>query len=93
MPLAHLDPGRGVDFHAPDRAVEAEQTRLLLQNAVDVPANLINTGLVSLIVWPLYPDWAMALWLGLVCVVSLIRALVWYRYAHATNDARASPGN
>ena len=91
MPLDHGDPGCGVHFHASDGAVEAEQIRLLLQNPADVPANLINAGLVALIVWPLYPAWTMVLWLGLVCIVSLTRGLLRHRFAHATGDARTSP--
>ncbi len=78
-----LDPSR--------RAVEVEQIRLLLQNPADVPANLINAGLVGLIVWRLFPIWVVAAWLAAVCVVSLTRGLLRYGFAHATGEARASP--
>jgi diguanylate cyclase (GGDEF)-like protein/PAS domain S-box-containing protein len=86
-----VDLGRGVDLRSSDAAVEAEQIRLLLQNPADVPANLINAGLVAVIVWPLFPTWVMVLWLAFVCIVSLTRALLRHRYARATGDARTSP--
>jgi hypothetical protein len=41
----YLRPEHGGDIATPG-LVEAEQTRLLLNNPVDVPANLINAGLV-----------------------------------------------
>ena len=85
MPRVYASADRDVDVS------EAEQTRLLLQNPIDVPANLINAGLVAVIVWPLYPAWVLALWLGLACIVSLSRALLRHRYMHATGDAKASP--
>ncbi len=91
MTLDHVRPGRGVDLAAPDSAVEAEQTRLLMQNPADVPASLINAGLVGVVVWRLYPAWAMALWLALFCVVSLARALMRHRYACASEAAKTSP--
>ena len=56
-----------------------------------MPANLINAGLVAVIVWPLYPAWVVALWLGLVCIVSLSRVLLRNRYTHAAGEAKASP--
>ena len=91
MPRDHVRPYRGRNVAAPDGAVEAEQTRLLLQNPVDVPANLINAGLVGVIVWPLYPAWVVALWLGLFCIVSLARAWMRHRYASARgNEATSS---
>lgn len=91
MPLDHTGPGRAVGFHPADRAVEAEQIRLLLKNPVDVPANLINTVLVAVVVWPLYPAWVMVVWLEFVCVVNLTRALLRQRFLTATDHARTSP--
>jgi hypothetical protein len=67
MPRDHVRLDRGVDVAAADGAVKAEQTRPLLLNPIDVPANLINAGLVGVIVWPLYPAWVLAPWLGLLC--------------------------
>ena len=90
-PRDSLRPGRRVDVAALDGAVEAEQTRLTLYNPVDVPANLINAGLVAVIVWPLYPAWVVALWLILACIVSLSRALLRHRYMHAASDTKTSP--
>jgi diguanylate cyclase (GGDEF)-like protein/PAS domain S-box-containing protein len=91
MSLDFVDPDRDVEFHAPDGAVEAEQIRLLLQNPVIVPANLINTGLVAVVVSPLYPASVVVIWLVLVCIVNLMRALLRRRYMHAASDARNSP--
>jgi hypothetical protein len=91
VPRDFLRPDGGVDIATPGGLVEAEQTRLLLKNPIDVPANLINAGLVALVVWPLYQTWVVALWLGLACIVSLSRALLRHCYMHATGDARASP--
>jgi diguanylate cyclase (GGDEF)-like protein/PAS domain S-box-containing protein len=91
MSLDFVNPDRDIEFRPPDGAVEAEQIRLLLQNPADVPANLINTVLVAVVVWPLYPAWAMLLWLALVCVVNLARATLRRRYTHATGAARLSP--
>jgi diguanylate cyclase (GGDEF)-like protein/PAS domain S-box-containing protein len=90
-PRDSLRPDGRVDVIVNNGAVEAEQTRLLLQNPVDVPANLINAGLVAVVVWPLYPAWVVALWLGLVCIVSLVRALLRNRYSHAVGEAKTSP--
>ena len=87
MPLDHARPDSAVGLTAPDGAVEAEQTRLLLRNPIDVPANLINAGLVGVIVWPLFQAWVLTLWLGLVCIVSLARALLRHRYASASGAA------
>jgi diguanylate cyclase (GGDEF)-like protein/PAS domain S-box-containing protein len=86
MPRDRVWPDRG-----PDGAVEAEQTRLLLQNPIGVPANLINAGLVGVIVWPLYPAGVLSLWLGLFCVVSLHRSMLSQRYDGATGSAKTSP--
>ncbi len=72
-------------------AVEAEQLRLLMQNPADVPVNLINAGLVALVVWRLYPATLVALWLGLFTVTSLSRALLRRRYAIASSVVKASP--
>jgi len=91
MPRDYLGPDRGVDIATADGLVEAEQTRLLLMNPIDVPANLINAGLVAVVVWPLYSAWVVALWLVLACVVSLSRASLRHRYMHAAGDAKASP--
>jgi PAS domain S-box-containing protein len=90
-PRDYLGPGEGVDIAVLDGAVEAEQTRLLLNNPIDVPANLINAGLVGVVVWPLYPAWVLALWLGLFCIVSLARALLRHRYASASGAEKTSP--
>jgi PAS domain S-box-containing protein len=90
-PRNSLRPDGSVDVTVPDGgAVEAEQTRLLLYNPIDVPANLINAGLVAVIVWPLYSAWVVALWLILACIVSLSRALLRHRYMHATSDTKTS---
>ena len=91
MPRDYLGPDRGVDITTADGLVEAEQTRLLLTNPIDVPANLINAGLVAVVVWPLFPAWVVALWLALACIVSLSRASLRHRYMYATSDAKASP--
>ena len=91
MPLDHARPDSAVGLTAPDGAVEAEQTRLLLRNPIDVPANLINAGLVGVIVGPLFQAWVLTLWLGLVCIVSLARALLRHRYASASGAAKTSP--
>ena len=85
------EPRDSLLLDAPDSAVEAERIRLLLQNASTVPANLINAGLVAIVLWPLYPAWVVALWLGTVCIVSLARAQLGHRHAGATGDAATSP--
>jgi hypothetical protein len=90
-PRDYLRPDGGVDVATADGLVEAEQTRLLLNNPIDVPANLINAALVALVVWPLYPAWVLALWLGLFCLVSLARALLRHRYASASGAEKTSP--
>lgn len=84
-------PGPGADSGAPGDTVEAEQIRLLLHNPVDVPINLVNAALVGVVVWPLYPAWVLAMWLGMMCVVSLARAVLRRRYADSAGDARKSP--
>jgi hypothetical protein len=91
MPIGHVHPDRGADLAAPDSAVEAEQTRLLLQNPIGVPATLINVCLVCVVVWPLYPAGLLALWLALFVVVSLHRLLLNRRYAGATGSEKTSP--
>jgi hypothetical protein len=83
-PRDHLRPDGGVDVAKADGLVEAEQTRLLLNNPIDA-------GLVALVVWPLYPAWVLALWLGLFCLVSLARALLRHRYASASGTEKTSP--
>jgi diguanylate cyclase (GGDEF)-like protein/PAS domain S-box-containing protein len=91
MPENHAPADASGNLAATDRAVMAEQVRLLMQNPADVPINVTNAGLVSLIVWPLYPAWVLALWLGLVCTVSLARAVMRRRYAGAAGAAATSP--
>ncbi|MEP7088483.1 MAG: EAL domain-containing protein [Nocardioidaceae bacterium] len=58
---------------------------------MDVPVNLVNSGLVGVVVWPLFPAWVIVLWLVSFGVVSLNRALLRHRYANAMGEARASP--
>jgi diguanylate cyclase (GGDEF)-like protein/PAS domain S-box-containing protein len=70
--------------------VLAEQVRVLLYNPADLPVNLINAGLVSVIVWHLYPAWVRATWLACVCIVSVGRALLRRRYARATPNSVTS---
>ena len=75
-----------------DDAVIAEQIRLLARNRIDLPINLLNAAIVSGVLWPLYPRWAVMAWLGLFTLVILARALVRRRYRTTeTSPATALP--
>ncbi len=73
-----------------DLVVFTERIRLLNQQRAVIPVNLLIAGVVSAKVWPLFPVWVLALWLGSVCIVILARSLLRHRYQRAPRDAESA---
>ena len=72
-------------------AVRSKQIGLLYRQGVVVPVNLVIAGGTAAVVWHLYPNWLLTLWLGLFCVVILARYLLGYRYRSVVHGAEATP--
>jgi diguanylate cyclase (GGDEF)-like protein/PAS domain S-box-containing protein len=90
MPDDHLPEGVSSGLPGLDDAVVSEQIHVLLRNRADVPVNLINAGLVAVMLWRFYPGWARVPWLALFCGVSLARALLRYRYVKVSRGPPAA---
>jgi diguanylate cyclase (GGDEF)-like protein/PAS domain S-box-containing protein len=74
-----------------DAAVLAAQLRLLAHRRVDLVVNLIIVGVVTPLLWPLYPVWVATSWLSAFCLVILVRALVRRHYRRTVREAAAAP--
>jgi PAS domain S-box-containing protein len=90
MPGNRVGEGASVDRAGLDVAVYTEQIQLLNRQRAIVPVNLLIAGGVSVRVWPLYPVWVLALWLGLFSIVILARSLLRYRYRSVTRSAESA---
>jgi len=77
---------RGGTVTEDDGTVFTEQIRLLNQQRIIIPVNLVIAGIVAVSLWPLYPHRTLALWFELFCIVIAARSLMRSRYHRAGDD-------
>ncbi|HEY0307672.1 MAG TPA: EAL domain-containing protein [Acidobacteriaceae bacterium] len=80
MPHTQIDDHVDIELPGLDVSLVAERIRNITQNRLDLIANEVNACIVVAVLWRLYPEWLVLLWLGLFSIVILVRFILRRRY-------------